>query len=109
MTAKGPPKDRGKLVTRMKMGPRYFGVCSLAASDAEVEDAGYSPPVPNPTTPLAMVIIQNIPAIVGPFEAVANIPPTTIIVVVTISGLDAVHIPTQPSFYLQIMANLRPK
>lgn len=43
MTARGPPNDRGKLVTMMKIGPRRFKVCSFAASDAEVEDAGYSP------------------------------------------------------------------
>lgn len=43
MTARGPPNDRGKFVTMMKIGPRRFNVCSLAASDAEVEDAGYSP------------------------------------------------------------------
>lgn len=43
MTARGPPNDRGKFVTMMKIGPRRFKVCSLAASDAEVEDAGYSP------------------------------------------------------------------
>jgi hypothetical protein len=45
-TANGPPNDSGRLVTRMKAGPRLFGVRSLAASEAEVEDAGYSPPVP---------------------------------------------------------------
>ena len=43
MTARGPPNDKGKLVTMMKIGPRRFNVCSFAASDAEVEDAGYSP------------------------------------------------------------------
>jgi len=43
MTARGPPNDKGKLVTIIKMGPRRFRVCSFAASDAEVEDAGYSP------------------------------------------------------------------
>jgi hypothetical protein len=42
MTAKGPPNER-KFVTIMKIGPRRFKVCSFAASDAEVEDAGYSP------------------------------------------------------------------
>ena len=41
LTAKGPPKDKGKLVTRMKMGPRCFRVCSLAASEAVVLLAGY--------------------------------------------------------------------
>jgi hypothetical protein len=42
-TVNGPPKDRGRLVTRIKIGPRFFKVCSLAASDAEVDEAGYSP------------------------------------------------------------------
>lgn len=41
--AKGPPKDRGRLVTRMKIGPRDLRDRSFAASEAEVEDAGYSP------------------------------------------------------------------
>lgn len=43
MTANGPPTDRGRFVTRMKMGPRLLSECSFAASEAEVEDAGYSP------------------------------------------------------------------
>lgn len=42
-TASGVPNDRGRLVTRMKIGPRDFRACSFAASDAEVDDAGYSP------------------------------------------------------------------
>ena len=42
-TARGPPKDNGRLVTRMKMGPRFFKVRSFAASDADVDEAGYSP------------------------------------------------------------------
>lgn len=45
-TAKGPPKESGKLVTMMKAGPRCLGINSLAASEADVEDAGYSPPAP---------------------------------------------------------------
>lgn len=45
-TANGPPKLSGKLVTMMKAGPRCLSVKSLADSEAEVEDAGYSPPVP---------------------------------------------------------------
>ena len=49
LTARGPPNDRGRFVTRMKIGPLCFKVCSLAASEADVEDAGYSPPVPKPT------------------------------------------------------------
>lgn len=58
-TARGPPKDNGRFVTRMKTGPRCLGACSFAASDAEVEDAGYSPPTPKPMIPRATVIIQN--------------------------------------------------
>ena len=85
-TAKGPPKDNGRFVTRMKMGPRFFSVYSLAASDAEVDEAGYSPPVPNPTMPRAMVNIQNMPLMVTPWAAVPKIPPITIIrVVVTMA------------------------
>jgi len=42
-TASGDPKDRGRFVTRMKIGPRDFGVCSFAASEADVLEAGYSP------------------------------------------------------------------
>jgi hypothetical protein len=42
-TASGVPKDRGRFVTRMKIGPRAFKACSFAASEAEVEEAGYSP------------------------------------------------------------------
>jgi hypothetical protein len=45
-TAKGPPSDRGKLVTIMKAGPRRLGMRSFAVSEAAVEDAGYSPPAP---------------------------------------------------------------
>lgn len=43
ITANGPPAERGRFVTRMNIGPRLLGVCSFAASEAEVEDAGYSP------------------------------------------------------------------
>jgi hypothetical protein len=42
-TAKGVPKDRGRFVTRIKIGPRDLSACSFAASDAEAEEAGYSP------------------------------------------------------------------
>lgn len=66
ITAKGPPKESGRLVTRMKIGPRFFRACSLTASEADVDDAGYSPPVPNPTMPLDIVIIQNMPLMVMP-------------------------------------------
>ena len=38
-------------MTRMKIGPRFERAVALAASEAEVEDAGYSPPVPKPTIP----------------------------------------------------------
>lgn len=41
LTAKGPPKASGRLVTRMKIGPRFFRVNSLAASEAELDEAGY--------------------------------------------------------------------
>ena len=68
------------------MGPRRLRVYSLAASDADVDEAGYSPPVPKPTMPREIVNIQNMPLIVTPWEAVAKIPPTTIIrVVVTMA------------------------
>lgn len=45
-TAKGLPNESGKLVTMMKVGPLLFRLSSLAASDADVDEAGYSPPVP---------------------------------------------------------------
>ena len=72
----------------MKIGPLFLSVNSFAASEAEVLEAGYSPPVPNPTMPREIVIIQNIPFMVIPCDAVAKIPPMTIIaVVVTIATL----------------------
>lgn len=46
MTANGPPIDSGRFVTKMKIGPRRSSVRSLAASEAETDEAGYSPPVP---------------------------------------------------------------
>ena len=67
--ASGPPNESGRLVTRMKIGPLCFSVFSLAASEAEVLEAGYSPPVPKPTTPRAMVNIQNMPIVVLPLAA----------------------------------------
>jgi hypothetical protein len=103
ITANGPPNDSGRFVTRMKIGPRRLSACSFAASEAETEEAGYSPPVPanvcqfmilllfentsgsgvpNPIVPRATVIIQNMPLIVFPFDAVARMPPTTIMTVV---------------------------
>jgi hypothetical protein len=98
------------------MGPRLLGACSLAASLAEVDEAGYSPgnnqhrvsnarfakvtanPKPNnpssdchhPEHPDQESVrahepqIRPHPFIVNPFEAVANIPPKTIIKVVII-------------------------
>jgi hypothetical protein len=42
-TGSGVPKERGRLVTRMNIGPRDFRACSFAASEAEVDEAGYSP------------------------------------------------------------------
>ena len=86
-TANVPPNESGKFVTKMKIGPRCFRVCSLAASDADVEDAGYSPPVPKPVTPRAIVSIQNMPSIVFPMEAVARIPPIPIIAVVVMIAI----------------------
>lgn len=56
--------DNGKLVTNMNIGPRCLSLCSFAASEALVELAGYSPPVPKPTIPRDTVSIQNIPMIV---------------------------------------------
>lgn len=100
-TARGPPNDRGRLVTSIKMGPRFFKLCSLAASEADVDEAGYSPltmlilvakgcyremvpPAPNPTTPLLTVNIQNMPFTVTPFEAVDIMLPRTMRAVVAI-------------------------
>ena len=40
-TANGPPTERGRFVTRIKIGPRFFRVNSFADSEAEVDDAGY--------------------------------------------------------------------
>jgi hypothetical protein len=39
-TASGPPKESGKFVTRMKIGPRLFNARSLADSEADVLLAG---------------------------------------------------------------------
>lgn len=63
-TARGPPKDKGRFVTKMKIGPRCSRRLSLAASLADVDEAGYSPPVPKPVTPRATVNIQNMPMMV---------------------------------------------
>jgi len=40
------------------------------------------PPAPNPTIPLLIVNIQNMPSTVRPFEAVAIMPPMTMRAVV---------------------------
>ncbi|KAH3684745.1 hypothetical protein WICPIJ_004276 [Wickerhamomyces pijperi] len=63
--ANGPPRDKGKLVTKMKTPPRLL-VDSLAASEEEEEQAAYSPPTPNPMAPRQTIIIQNIPVTVAP-------------------------------------------
>lgn len=81
-SAKGPPKERGRLVTRMKIGPLFLSVYALADSEADVEEAGYSPPVPNPVIPRATVNIQNMPEIEVPFAPALKARPTMIIVVV---------------------------
>lgn len=83
---KGPPMERTRLVTRMKIGPRFFFARALAPSRALVEAAGYcrsksesqhssqpseqgkgrtSPPVPKPMIPRAMVSIQKKPSILS--------------------------------------------
>ncbi|GME91939.1 unnamed protein product [[Candida] boidinii] len=67
----------------MKVPPLLF-TDSFAASEADVDDAGYSPPTPKPVIPLATVSIQNIPAVVVPCAAVAKIEPITIKEVVAI-------------------------
>ena len=103
-TANGPPNDNGKFVTMIKAGPRCLGVNSFADSEADVDEAGYSPPapgkismlhadmqtrqkwrrivIPKPTIPRATVIIQNMSQLVTPCAVVAKMPPTTIIRVV---------------------------
>ena len=73
--ARGTPKDSGRFVTKMKIVPLRFRVYEFAASDADVDDAGYSPPVPKPVTPRATVNIQNIPAMVVPWAAADKIRP----------------------------------
>jgi len=45
------------LVTRIKILPRSLPNFSFADSDAEVEQAGYSPPTPTPAIPLATVLM----------------------------------------------------
>ena len=36
LTANGPPKESGRFVTRINIGPRFLRVNSFAASEAEV-------------------------------------------------------------------------
>ena len=80
--ARGTPKVRGRLVTRMKIVPRFFSAYAFADSEAEVDEAGYSPPVPKPVMPRAMVNIQNMPEIVTPCAADASMRPRMIMPVV---------------------------
>ncbi|KAH3683418.1 hypothetical protein WICPIJ_005637 [Wickerhamomyces pijperi] len=58
----GTPMEIGKLEARMK-GINFFLdlIFSLAVSMAEVADRGYSPPIPVPVIPLAMIKNQNKP------------------------------------------------
>ena len=49
--ARGTPKDSGRFVTKMKIVPLHFSVYAFADSDADVDDAGYSPPVLKPVMP----------------------------------------------------------
>lgn len=77
-TANRSPKDKGRLVTKMKIGTRCSRSFSFAASLAEVEEAGYSPPVPKPVITRATVNIQNMPIMVLQLLAVARIPPRII-------------------------------
>lgn len=77
--ASDPPEVSGKFVTRMRIDPLLLSVYALADSDADVLDAGYSPPVPNPVIPRATVNIQNIPAIVVPLAPADRASPRIII------------------------------
>lgn len=55
LTASGPPSDKTRLVQRMKIVDLFLRPYrSLAASDAEVDEAGYSPPRPIPVAPRAI-------------------------------------------------------
>jgi hypothetical protein len=80
--ARGTPKERGKLVTRMKVLPLRLRLYPFAASDADVDEAGYSPPVPKPVMPRAMVNIQNMPEMVYPLAEADRTSPRMIIDVV---------------------------
>lgn len=77
--ASGPPNVNGRFVTRMKIGPRRFNVYALADSDADVEEAGYSPPVPKPVIPRATVSIQNRPTSEVPLAPAESASPKMII------------------------------
>ena len=77
-------------MTRMNTDPRFLTVNSFAASEAEFEEAGYSPPVPNPTIPRRDGHHPEHAIDCNPCDAVARMPPTTIVaVVVTIATLVA--------------------
>ena len=82
--ARGTPNVNGRFVTKMKMVPLFFSVYALADSDAEVDDAGYSPPVPKPVIPRATVNIQNIPEMLVPLAEADSIKPRMIMLVVNI-------------------------
>ena len=88
ITANGPPKLSGRFVTRTNTGPRFASARSFAASDALVDEAGYSPPTPKPVIPRATVSIQNMPSVEGPEAPAERMPPITMSrVVMTIAAL----------------------
>ena len=89
--ARGTPKVNGRFVTRMKTVPRLLSEYALAASEADVDEAGYSPPVPKPVMPRATVNIQNIPVMVVPLDPADKARPSIIMLEV------------------RMMANFRPR
>ena len=64
--------------------PLLLMVYALADSDADVDDAGYSPPVPNPVIPRATVDTQNMSARVVPPAPADKASPRIIIPVIRI-------------------------
>ena len=64
--ASGPPKVKGRFVTNMNTVPWLLRVYASAGSEADVEEAEYSPPVPKPVMPRATVNIHNMSAILVP-------------------------------------------
>ena len=103
--ASGPPNVRGRLVTRMKIGPLCLSVYAFADSEADVEDAGsagenfyqhesrtvmesshnvHSPPVPKPVMPRATVSIQNMPTMLVPLAPAQSARPSMIMLEVRI-------------------------